>query len=127
MKIRVLAGLLAAVGISSTAMAQEADQITYNSHVGRIINENCVVCHREDGIGPMQFETYDQIRPWAPLIQAQGCESRDAALRLRTTASVSRNCKATGDWPRKISTPSSPGLTRARRKAIPTSSCPRLI
>ncbi len=69
MKIRTLAGLLAAAGISSAAMAQEDPEITYNSHVGRIINENCVVCHREGGIGPMQFETYDQVRPWAPLIQ----------------------------------------------------------
>ena len=50
------------------AQAQDRD-ITYNSHVAQIINENCVVCHREGGIGPMQFGTYDQIRPWAPLIQ----------------------------------------------------------
>lgn len=44
------------------------EQITYNSHVAKIVNENCVVCHREGGIGPMQFETYEQVRPWAPLI-----------------------------------------------------------
>ena len=50
------------------AQAQDRD-ITYNSHVAQIINENCVVCHREGGIGPMQFESYDQVRPWAPLIQ----------------------------------------------------------
>ena len=81
MKLRTLAGLLAAVGLSSAAMAQDAADITheskdvtYNSHVGRIINENCVVCHREGGIGPMQFETYDQIRPWAPLIQVRVAE-----------------------------------------------------
>ena len=52
----------------SSAQAQD-DQITYNTHVASIMNENCVTCHREGGIGPMQFETYDQIRPWAPLIQ----------------------------------------------------------
>ena len=38
-------------------------------YVGKIINENCVVCHREGGIGPMQLSNYDQVRPWAPLIQ----------------------------------------------------------
>lgn len=54
------------IGMASVAQAQE---ITYNSHVAEIINENCVVCHREGGIGPMQFENYDQVRPWAPLIQ----------------------------------------------------------
>jgi len=62
--------LIAAVslmGFSGLAIAQD-DQVTYNEHVGAIINENCVVCHREGGIGPMQFENYDQVRPWAPLI-----------------------------------------------------------
>lgn len=50
--------------------AQDLDQkLTYNGEIGRIINENCVVCHQEGGIGPMQFQTYDQVRPWAPLIQ----------------------------------------------------------
>jgi len=43
--------------------------LTYNGEIGRIINENCAVCHREGGIGPMAFESYDQVRPWAPLIQ----------------------------------------------------------
>ena len=42
---------------------------TYTSEVADIINNNCVVCHRQGGIGPMSFETYEQIRPWAPLIQ----------------------------------------------------------
>ena len=42
---------------------------TYTEEVASIINENCVVCHRAGGIGPMSFETYEQVRPWAPLIQ----------------------------------------------------------
>ena len=61
--------VLALLGFQTQAIAQAADQVTYNGEVGRIINENCVVCHREGGIGPMQFETFDQVRPWAPLIQ----------------------------------------------------------
>lgn len=42
---------------------------TYTDDVATIINDNCVVCHRAGGIGPMSFETYEQVRPWAPLIQ----------------------------------------------------------
>ena len=42
---------------------------TYTNEVASIINDNCVVCHRAGGIGPMSFETYEQVRPWAPLIQ----------------------------------------------------------
>ena len=29
------------------------DAVTYSGQVAKIINENCVVCHREGGIGPM--------------------------------------------------------------------------
>jgi mono/diheme cytochrome c family protein len=62
---------LAALGFQSQVLAQAAstEDATYNGKVGRIINENCVVCHREGGIGPMQLTNYDQVRPWAPLIQ----------------------------------------------------------
>ena len=42
---------------------------TYTDSVAEIINNNCVTCHRPGGIGPMSFETYEQVRPWAPLIQ----------------------------------------------------------
>jgi len=57
-----------ALALSMGAQAQD-HEITYNGEVAKIINENCVICHREGGIGPMQFETYEQVRPWAPLIQ----------------------------------------------------------
>ena len=61
---------IALLVVAGQLQAQDANtDITYNGEAGRIINENCVVCHRDGGIGPMQFETYDQIRPWAPLIQ----------------------------------------------------------
>ena len=53
---------------AAISAAAEDEQITYNSHVAGIVNENCVVCHREGGIGPMQLENYEQVRPWAPLI-----------------------------------------------------------
>ncbi len=65
--LTVLAGsLLLAFGPQANA---QDEQITYNEHVAQIINENCVVCHTEGGIGPMQLSNYDQVRPWAPLIQ----------------------------------------------------------
>ncbi|MGI9250316.1 MAG: hypothetical protein ACR2PR_03855 [Pseudohongiellaceae bacterium] len=60
--------ILVLMGWQGLAVAQD-EQITYNSHVAQVINENCVVCHQEGGIGPMQLENYEQVRPWAPLIQ----------------------------------------------------------
>lgn len=57
------------LSVYTPAIAQQSNELAYNGEIGRIINENCVVCHREGGIGPMQLETYEQVRPWAPLIQ----------------------------------------------------------
>ena len=63
----VLAALCGAP-FQSQAQTERSEEITYNSHVAGIINENCVVCHREGGIAPMQFTSYEQVRPWAPII-----------------------------------------------------------
>jgi len=60
--------LLASMGTQAQT-AHSAEELTYTGGIGRIINDNCVVCHREGGIGPMQFESYEEVRPWAPLIQ----------------------------------------------------------
>jgi len=59
---------VAAIGVHASALAQDHSQPTYTGEIGRIINENCVVCHREGGVGPMQLTNYEQVRPWAPLI-----------------------------------------------------------
>ena len=74
--MKIAQGWLATVAITllgfqsqASAQTQATDDLTYNGKVGQIINDNCVVCHREGGIGPMQLENYDQVRPWAPLIQ----------------------------------------------------------
>ena len=58
-----LAGI-ALVG-AQQGLAQEADELAYHGEIGRILNENCVVCHQEGGIGPMAFQSYEQVRPWA--------------------------------------------------------------
>ena len=67
--MKTLLGLMIATGLLVSTSKLYPNQPTYVDDVADIINNNCVVCHREGGIGPMQFETYDQIRPWSPLIQ----------------------------------------------------------
>ena len=52
---------------------------TYTDDVGKIINNNCLICHRPGGIGPMSFAGYEQVRPWAPLIKMK-VASRDCLL-----------------------------------------------
>ena len=64
--LKALLTLPALTLLSFQSLAQ--DELVYNGEIGRIINENCVVCHQEGGIAPMAFENYEQVRPWAPLI-----------------------------------------------------------
>ncbi len=52
------AGLAAGIAQAQAQdRAPHGNEITYNGEAGRIINGNCVVCHREGGIGPMAFES----------------------------------------------------------------------
>ena len=68
-------GLVATFAFQSTAHAQatfassnDAD-VTYSADVASIIQENCTVCHRAGGIGPMELVTYENVRMYAPLIK----------------------------------------------------------
>lgn len=55
---------------AQAALADDsAEPLTYADDVASIINENCVICHRAGGIGPMALTNYEEVRPWAPLIQ----------------------------------------------------------
>ena len=69
-RIKVV-GLFALTTLTS-AMAGAAEpvghDITYARDVSRIIQDNCQICHQPGQIGPMSFTSYEEIRPWAPLI-----------------------------------------------------------
>ena len=43
--------------------------LTYSADVASIIQENCTVCHRTGGIGPMELVTCENVRMYAPLIK----------------------------------------------------------
>ena len=67
--MKTLLAVLLVAALLVFASKLYADEVTYVDGVSSIINNNCVVCHRQGGIGPMSFESYEQVRPWAPLIQ----------------------------------------------------------
>ena len=69
--MKTLIGLMIAIALLLVAEKTYAEKgtVTYVDDVAAIINDNCVVCHREGGIGPMTFESYEAVRPWSPLIQ----------------------------------------------------------
>jgi len=72
MKTTKLIGLFSAMALApNLAGAQDAmdEHPTYAKEVSRIIQENCQGCHQPGQIGPMSFTNYEEVRPWAPLIQ----------------------------------------------------------
>ncbi len=49
---------------------QDATQpVTYAGDVAEIIQQSCQICHQPGAIGPMSLMTYEEVRPWAPLIR----------------------------------------------------------
>lgn len=50
---------------------QRAETITFAKHVAPILQEKCQVCHQPGSIGPMSLLTYQDARPFAPLIKAR--------------------------------------------------------
>jgi hypothetical protein len=46
----------------------EASEVNYAEHIAPILQQSCQQCHRPGGAGPMSFMSYDEVRPWAPVI-----------------------------------------------------------
>ena len=42
--------------------------ITFTNQVSRILNSNCVECHRQGEIGPFQLTDYDEVIGWADMM-----------------------------------------------------------
>ena len=58
-------GVLPGAGIAQS----QIDDVTYNLDVAPILERSCVKCHRPNSIAPMSFLTYEEVHPWAALIQ----------------------------------------------------------
>jgi mono/diheme cytochrome c family protein len=70
MNKNILIGLFSGMALVPTiAGAQDSEHPTYAKEVSRIIQDNCQICHQPGQIGPMSFTSYEEVRPWAPLIK----------------------------------------------------------
>lgn len=61
----------AAPGCVITRVARKAKKdgkITYASHVARVVQDNCVKCHREGQIGPFPLTSYEKVAGWSAMI-----------------------------------------------------------
>ncbi len=43
--------------------------VTYSKQISRIMNDNCVFCHREGQIAPFTLTSYDDVAGWASMIE----------------------------------------------------------
>jgi mono/diheme cytochrome c family protein len=75
---RGVLALVAAVAFQSGVDAQvsfassgDVAEVTYAKDVAAIIQNNCMVCHRPGGIGPMDLVTYEDARRYARRIREQ--------------------------------------------------------
>ena len=64
-----------ALAAEASAQAQfassETRAVTYSGDVAALIQQNCMICHRPGGIGPMNLVTYEDARRYAARIRAQ--------------------------------------------------------
>ena len=54
--------------IGKKLKADETAPVTYTGHVAKILNKNCVNCHRPGEIGPFSMTNYDETVGWAEMI-----------------------------------------------------------
>src|SRR6185295_14775991 len=69
----LLLAAVTAVGMEKTPSSVSKDQasaVTFNKDVLPILQDNCQVCHRPNGVAPMSLMTYENARPWAKAIKA---------------------------------------------------------
>ena len=50
--------------------------VTYSNQIARIMNTNCVFCHREGQIAPFTLTSYDDVAGWASMIEEVVREQR---------------------------------------------------
>jgi hypothetical protein len=68
----VLLTAMTALGTEISSPSTPSDQTsikTFNKDVLPVLEQNCQVCHRQGGIAPMSFQTYESTRPYAKAIK----------------------------------------------------------
>ena len=84
-------------------------KFTYASHVAKIMQNNCVSCHRPGQVGPFPLTDYEHVTGWAAMICRRGTPMRT----LTATSSTNESSR------RRIGKPCWHGWTAACRAAIP--------
>jgi peroxiredoxin/mono/diheme cytochrome c family protein len=54
--------------IGRTKEVDASSEVTYGSHIAKILNQRCVECHRAGEIAPFALTEYDEVAGWADMI-----------------------------------------------------------
>ena len=85
MKLRILSQLTLALaslaGMALTMSAARAQEVTFHRDIEPILQRSCQNCHRAGGGGPMPLGTFEQVAPYAGLIEYKtGLRDRAGAM-----------------------------------------------
>jgi mono/diheme cytochrome c family protein len=81
MKSLLSGAALAVTTFVSGVIVAQADEITFHKDIEPILQRSCQNCHRLGGAGPMPLVTYDQVAPFAGLIEYKtGLRDRAGAM-----------------------------------------------
>ena len=51
------------------ALLAQSEEVTFHKDIEPILQRSCQSCHRDGGAGPMPLVTYEQVAPYAGLIE----------------------------------------------------------
>jgi hypothetical protein len=67
--VAVIAMFIVFSSDTSSANNNKLKTVTFSKDVAKILNDNCVVCHRPNDLAPFPLTSYKEARPWARSIK----------------------------------------------------------